>query len=123
MRRKSKSLGYSDDWECEHTIEGGGRLNIDFDVSPGATSVRLSFWSDGAMWVRASRRAEGARAGMAFVWAFHGRWTRVRAAQLVEMYQASRLHLAASAASEAAFLDVWSPVAPTIDAAVHRALR
>lgn len=123
FRRKSKSLGYADDWTCEHTMEGGERLDIDFDVSRGATSVRLSFWSDGAMWVRAARRADGANAGWAFVWAFHGRWTAVRTAQLVEIYEASRLHLVPSATSESAFLDVWSPVLPTIDAAVHRAMQ
>ena len=74
FRRKSKSLGYSDRWSCEHSTEDGERLDIDFE---GCADVRLSFWSDGEMWVRACRRAKGAHSGWAFVWAFHGSWDHV----------------------------------------------
>ena len=117
FRGKSKSLSYSDRWSCEHSTEGGERLDIDFR---GPADVRLSFWSDGVMWVRACRRAEGAHAGWAFVWAFHGSWADVEPGQLVEMYKASRIHLRPTPQSEAEFIGTWARVKPVLDTDAHR---
>jgi len=109
-KKKSKSLRACT-WTAEHTLVDGERLDLDF-VHLRA-SIRLSFWPDGNMWVRACRRSDGRRAGWAFHWAFHGRWSNVEPARLVELYQAATCHLEPTA--EAAFVAAWSDVCPTVD--------
>ena len=82
--------------------------------------MRLSFWSDGEMWVRACRRAKGAHSGWAFVWAFHGSWADVEPERIVEMYKASRIHLDPTPEGEAEFIGAWARVKPVVDLDTHR---
>lgn len=116
FRRRSGSIGYSSRWSCKHT-ERVERLDLDLQ---GHADVRLSFWANGRMWVRACCADEGAHAGWRLIWAFHGSWTDIKADQLVQLYKASSFHLQPTAQGEAGFLRAWAPVNPVLDAGVHR---
>jgi hypothetical protein len=120
FRTNTRSLSYSDRWTCEHSTEDGERLDIDFQ---GNADVRLSFWPDGKMWVRACRRAKGSHPGWAFIWAFHGSWADIDPQLLVEMYKASKSHLRPTPESEVEFLGAWGRVTPLLDPNVHRSVK
>lgn len=111
--RRRKAIAYHSGLSCEREFSESAtgaveRLNL------GAADLRLSVWSDGAMWLAVYIPGFGRSSGWAFKDAFHGDVQDVAAETLVGMVEATlALSFGADPTKEQQQLRrVWARVGP-----------
>jgi len=72
VARRGKAIRYHGSLECSRAVEDHERLNLDY-TSCLRFRVRLSIWSDGALWLGITKPGPSRTGGWAYCDEFHSR--------------------------------------------------